>query len=254
LSRAVEYEGALGFMMPRTPRGQTPMIVGGSEAPAHAYPHQISLQVRSGGGWYHSCGGSIVGTNKIVTAAHCVYGQSAGNLRVVAGDHDLFVSEGTEQVSNVRSLVYHPSYNPNTIDYDYAVIRLSSSLSLNSNVNTIALASSEPTSGSCVNSGWGNTRGDGGVTNPARLQHVTLPLVGRSSCSSAFSGINSVTARMICAGASGQGACNGDSGGPLVCGGRLAGIVSWGMQPCAQSRYPGVYSNVAAQASWINAQ
>lgn len=254
LAKPVEIEGIMGFMMPRQPLGESPRIVGGSEASPHQYPHQISLQVRSGNSWYHSCGGSIVSANKIVTAAHCVYGQSAGNLRVVAGDHDLGVAEGTEQTQSVASLKYHSSYNPNTIDYDYAVIHLSGSLSLNSNVAAVTLAgSSFVPSGNCVNSGWGNTRGDGGVTNPARLQHVTLPSIDRSTCASRYQGVNAVTARMICAGSAGKGPCNGDSGGPLICNGVLAGIVSWGMQPCAQSQYPGVYSNVAAGRSWIDA-
>ncbi|CAG7721359.1 unnamed protein product [Allacma fusca] len=254
LAKAVEFEGALGFMIPGQARGITPKIVGGREATRNAYPYQISLQARSGSGWYHTCGGSVVGADKIVTAAHCIYGQSAANLRVVAGDHDLFASEGTEQTANVRTLVRHPNYNTNTIDYDFAVIRLSTSLTLNNYVKVIGLASSEPTSGSCTNTGWGNTRGDGGVNNPARLQTISLPIVSRSTCASRYSQVNTVTARMICAGAGGQGSCNGDSGGPLVCGGVLSGIVSWGMQPCAQSQYPSVFANVANGRSWLIAQ
>ena len=97
-------------MSPKLARFSAPQIVGGSEAPAHAYPHQISLQVTNGQGWYHSCGGSIIGADKIVTAAHCVVGFSPNELRVVAGDHDLFASEGTEQVAQVSALLPHPRY------------------------------------------------------------------------------------------------------------------------------------------------
>ena len=51
---------------------------------------------------------------------------------------------------------------------------------------------------------------------------------------------------MLCAGGSGVDTCSGDSGGPLADAGRLAGIVSWGPDPCGQPGMPGVYTKVAA--------
>lgn len=43
-------------------------IVGGENADIRQYPHQITMRYNGG----HRCGGSIVASNIIVSAAHCV--------------------------------------------------------------------------------------------------------------------------------------------------------------------------------------
>lgn len=43
-------------------------IVGGHNSTAHSWPWQVSLQENN----HHFCGGSIIATDWVVTAAHCV--------------------------------------------------------------------------------------------------------------------------------------------------------------------------------------
>ncbi|KAK7794878.1 hypothetical protein R5R35_010570 [Gryllus longicercus] len=154
-------------------------------------------------------------------------------------------------VYSVFNVISHSSYNSRTTDYDVAVIRISGSFTLGSNVKAVGLAISAPASGaSAVVTGWGTTTEGGSAANT--LQYVTVPIVANSACNSYY-GSGSITARMVCAGytSGGRDACQGDSGGPLVSGGVQVGIVSWGYG-CARPNYPGVYTNVAHFRSWIS--
>jgi hypothetical protein len=55
---------------------------------------------------------------------------------------------------------------------------------------------------------------------------------------------------MFCAGGLGVDTCAGDSGGPIMVAGHggimLAGVTSWGTDPCGQPGAPGVYSRLGA--------
>lgn len=57
------------------------------------FPWQISLQLITDWTARHICGGSVIGENWILTAAHCVYGYSEDMLSVVAGKNNLYKSE-----------------------------------------------------------------------------------------------------------------------------------------------------------------
>ncbi|XP_037955612.1 trypsin alpha-like [Teleopsis dalmanni] len=219
-------------------------IVGGQAGSISSYPWQISLQ-RSGS---HSCGGSIYNAKIIVTAAHCLQNVAASSLQIRAGS-TYWNSGGV--VVKVAAFKNHEGYNPSTMINDIAVIRLSSSLPLGTNIKAISLATYDPVNGaSAVVSGWG-TLSYGSSSIPATLQYVNVNIVSRTQCASSSYGYgSSVKATMICAAASGKDACQGDSGGPLVSGGALVGVVSWGYG-CAYASYPGVYSNVAELRTWV---
>ncbi|XP_037918334.1 trypsin delta-like [Hermetia illucens] len=218
-------------------------IVGGKATTIESYPHQVALR-KSGS---YICGGSIYKANVVITAAHCTIGQSASSLTVVAGTSSRTSGGVSRQVSSIRQ---HPSYDPSTINNDISLLILSSGFTYSSSIQPIALTSSAPAAGTAVSvTGWGATKEGGAVA--ATLQVVTINVISTSQCSSGY-GTGKITSAMLCAGVNGGGkdVCQGDSGGPLISGGKLVGIVSWGIG-CARNGYPGVYTNVAYFKSWV---
>ncbi|KAH8418661.1 hypothetical protein KR222_009240, partial [Zaprionus bogoriensis] len=219
-------------------------IVGGYETSIDDHPYQVSLQ-RSGS---HFCGGSIYSHDIVITAAHCLQSITADQLKVRVGT-TYWRSGGS--VHSVRAFRNHEGYNSRTMVNDIAIIRIESSLSFRSNIRAIGIADSNPRNGAeAVVSGWGTTS-SGSSSIPDHLLAVNLRIVDREECASKeYSYGSKIKDTMICAYAEHKDACQGDSGGPLVSGSRLVGVVSWG-HGCADTRYPGVYADVAHFHSWI---
>ncbi|NXP15966.1 TRY2 protein, partial [Thinocorus orbignyianus] len=216
-------------------------IVGGYTCSAHSVPYQVSLN--SG---YHFCGGSLISSQWVVSAAHCY----KSRIQVQLGKHNLAATESTQQLINSAKVIRHPSYSSSKLDNDIMLIKLSTTARLTSAVQTVALPSSCVATGtSCLISGWGNTLSSGS-NYPNTLQCLNAPVLSSTQCSQAYPG--QITSNMICIGylEGGKDSCQGDSGGPVVCNGQLQGIVSWGMG-CAQKGYPGVYTKVCNYVSWI---
>ena len=163
-------------------------------------------------------------------------------------------------VSQVISNTQYP-YNSQTLNNDWVILKLSSPLELNNDVQPACLPSSDylpvtATEEQCYTSGWGTLQSGGGSL-PTNLRYVQVPAITNAQCNNAYGG--SITNSMICAGYPGEGgkdACQGDSGGPFVCNENgnaiIAGVVSWGFG-CADANYPGVYARTSLVVDWIQA-
>lgn len=76
------------------PSGSVGRIVGGKNATADQFPHQISIRYHETGITYrHFCGGAILTSRWVVTAAHCTIGNAPSGLFVIASSYRL--SAGT---------------------------------------------------------------------------------------------------------------------------------------------------------------
>ncbi|XP_045058486.2 transmembrane protease serine 9 isoform X1 [Desmodus rotundus] len=229
-------------------------IVGGVEASPGEFPWQVSLRENN----EHFCGAAVIGARWLVSAAHCFNElQHPSEWVAHAGTTQLSGSEASTVRARVAQILTHPSYNPDTADFDVAVLQLGSPLPFSRHVQPVCLPAAThvfPPRKKCLISGWGYLKEDF-LIKPEMLQKATVELLDQALCASLYG--NSLTDRMVCAGyLDGKvDSCQGDSGGPLVCeepSGRffLAGIVSWGIG-CAEARRPGVYARVTRLRDWI---
>jgi len=239
-------------------------IVGGQNVEVNEYPWQAGIV--SKGSVKPWCGGSLVNSRWVLTAAHCTAGATSNNIQILLGDHK--TNQNDHEVFNVEAIQDHESYDSQTFDYDFSMIKLSTEVdwAANPRIRPVCI----PTEPSGVDfagatatvTGWGTTSSGG--SQPNTLKEVDVGVISNFQCGNDY-GYSSdrITDSMLCAVVPGGGkdACQGDSGGPLVFtpgdgvtpgnhNYKLIGVVSWGIG-CAEANYPGVYARVTNQRSWI---
>src|ERR1051325_6341176 len=98
-------------------------IVGGTTTTTTTYPFMMQITDASQNQF---CGGTLVSATKVITAAHCMVGESTGSVRVVGGRTYLNGTNGT--VSKVSKIWINPDYTDATNGDDVAVLTLSTSM------------------------------------------------------------------------------------------------------------------------------
>ncbi|EDO42420.1 predicted protein [Nematostella vectensis] len=231
-------------------------IVGGTTAQQGGWPWQAQLRTSTG---YPYCGGTLIHPEWVLTATHCLKGETASRVHIRLGAHRRTKGSGNEQDFRVIRLVTHPNYHrPVGYANDIALLKLDRPAKLDRYVNFACLPDQvpEPKEGDrCYITGWGKLSSHGSA--PDILQQATVPVVGRARCMKAYRG--QIHESMLCAGldAGGVDACQGDSGGPMVCenAGRfyIQGATSWGNGCAAPGKF-GVYARVKYVLDWIKSE
>ncbi|XP_052750926.1 protein masquerade [Galleria mellonella] len=241
---------------------RTARVMGGEDGERGEWCWQVAL-INSLN--QYLCGAALIGTQWVLTAAHCVTNivRSGDAIYVRVGDHDLTRKYGSPgaQTLRVATTYIHHNHNSQTLDNDIALLKLQGKAELTEGVCLVCLPARGVSHGAgtrCTVTGYGYMGEAGPI--PLRVREAELPIVSDAEC---VRKVNAVTEKIFilpassfCAGGEeGNDACQGDGGGPLVCQDdgfyELVGLVSWGFG-CGRRDVPGVYVKVSSFIGWIN--
>eukprot|EP00541_Cyclophora_tenuis_P006506 CAMPEP_0116572360 /NCGR_PEP_ID=MMETSP0397-20121206/18122_1 /TAXON_ID=216820 /ORGANISM="Cyclophora tenuis, Strain ECT3854" /LENGTH=252 /DNA_ID=CAMNT_0004100659 /DNA_START=61 /DNA_END=820 /DNA_ORIENTATION=- len=153
--------------------------------------------------------------------------------------------QGVETYTNIQRR-FHPRYEANTFDFDYALVKLDRP---HPDPILIHLRRTPEIPVDMTVMGWGVTTFEG--RQSALMLEGNVTRFETSLCALNYDP-DEVTESMFCANEVGVDSCQGDSGGPIIIRGYniQVGIVSWG-NGCADPIFPGVYARIDKGFDWI---
>ena len=211
------------------------------------------------GNTVYLCSGTVVSSNVILTAAHCLYEngqfQPPENVEVITGTNSIY-TPGV--VSTVEELIIDPSYVESGLFFswhDAGLIVLSAPIS----APPVRLATAPwPAGTGTTVVGWGSTDpyGHGGAS-PELLQGRTV-VQKAAYCQRAIGPAFHPVAELCSVDypSYASATCYGDSGGPMLAvqNGEYVeiGITDWNTEEACSTKAPRVDTRVDVESAWIN--
>ena len=235
------------------------LIVGGAKADEDEYGWQIALSL--------GCGGTLIGREWIMTAAHCFPNQNTEiDFEIELAHQSIFRNKAIK-----KEVFLHPNFDQLTLSNDIALIQiepLDCDL-ISDGVEAIGLGIVSTFPAFDLNgctawaTGTGVTEEGGTLTWAGMVHEIATRVYTQEKCNSDGRYVNSrdVARNEVCAFSDDENedTCEGDSGGPLKVDIDISSnrhqyvqiaISSWGVG-CGRPAYPGVYQLVEPHIEWI---
>jgi len=202
------------------------------------WPSMCAVFSEENGQKVYQCGASLLDTNVLLTAAHCVnrFSSMEKRLFVRCGDWDLENENEPypHQELEVKQVHIHPEFNAQNLAYDFSVLMTSSGggiknvsehFVLDYKIDTICLPKPNMKfrHQTCYAMGWGKDKFGKDGSFQAVLKEVEIATMDHSDCQDSLRSTRlgsrfQLHDSFLCAGGEpGKDTCQGDGGSPLMC-------------------------------------
>ncbi|XP_070509417.1 venom protease-like [Chironomus tepperi] len=236
------------------------LIVGGKDAAQYEFPHQALLGYKTGRGVLWACGGSLISSNYVLTAAHCNLDASLKDIKFVKlGMIDRLQNDQDVTIYNVKEVTVHPQYDRITYKNDIALVKLETNVNFSEFLYPICLPTRQHDEPKALATGLGRTGKEHQLSE--KLLKVVLEKFSHRECQEKIRSMDLDKSAVLCYGdhSESRDVCRGDSGGPIQvandaeshCTYKILGVVSYGASDCGTPGVPSVYVNVYNYLAWI---
>ncbi|KAL7734682.1 hypothetical protein ACLKA6_010976 [Drosophila palustris] len=226
-------------------------ITNGHDAKEGQFPYQVGLSLHLGknSAW---CGGSLIGHEWVLTAAHCTDNVDAVTVQLGG---TVRARPQVKHTVNKEHIIIHEGWNSRTLLNDISLIRIPH-VEYTADIRPVELPRIEShystySGDEAIASGWGRTS-DSSNAVASHLQYAHLKIISNTACMGTYG--PTIRGSNICVSTSDAvSTCNGDSGGPLVLASNKVqiGLTSFGSASGCERKLPAAFTRVTSYLDWI---
>uniref|UniRef100_A0AB38ZE85 Venom S1 protease 11 n=1 Tax=Ectomocoris sp. TaxID=3104572 RepID=A0AB38ZE85_9HEMI len=230
-------------------------IASGTETQMNEFPFMAGIRTKASP--FIFCGGTIITTFHVLTAAHCTDPRKYEKLAVVVGAHNPYEDlNKNAKLLDVKDVIDHEKFDlKGEVENDISII-VTEKMTFNYYIQPACLP---VTKLQLINQpakimGWGKLFETGPYSEV--LRKVDLKIVSLEDCDENLNGIDTEHPTQLCTFSETADSCQGDSGGPVVWRNpetnrfSVVGIVSFG-EKCGNANATTINTDVFAYKDWI---